>query len=631
MVYEVEAVSSLSSDGSITPLMNTTNIETGELAKDPQMREIASQLSRWVDNARSAAHRTSMFDRGMFTPPDNPYDEMRTARNAVKYDSTVAGIVDTTEALAFDGVKWESPDADEADVFNQLAIDQNLDQVVRNMWREEFTYGQFVCAKLWGWREYTVRGQTSNGNKKKKKIRIWAPLQLRLLDPAKIVPVGIGPLAGENLAWQATKGEIGYYQSAYTGEVIDPVMLAFFTGTYRPGFDEQAELAQIKVNASNLLAINSELVFRHTLTKPDYQRFPDVPLKSLFSVLDLKRQLMSSDRAQLIGSANYILLIRKGLVNEPAQPEEIANLRENYNFIAKMPVIISDHRLSIDIIAPKTDFVLNADKYDLLDQRIMQRLLGTLSISGKGQRNETQETISFAVARNMENRRHMLKRALEIQIARAVVEHPKNKGIFDHEPNLVYTPRNLALSLAPSYLQSLMALRTQREISRETILEYFGLDEETEALRIGIEAEMFDHIFKTEIPYTGGQPNEGADPGLDKKAQKDEGLGMQLTVGPDGTVKALPKDGDKGTAPGSSSTPPGQTKDGANKKGSASQPASGRPSDGRTRTGPNGTPEAPSVSGRRGGRPVGGGQSKNSPAAQAKPRTRNGNPSTGGR
>ena len=43
---------------------------------------------------------------------------------------------------------------------------------------------------------------------------------------------------------------------------------------------------------------------------------------------------------------------------------------------------------------------------------------------------------------------------------------------------------------------------------------------------------------------------------------------------------------------------------------------------------PNGTPEDPAVSGARGGRPIGGGQSTKSPAATAKPKTKNGNPST---
>lgn len=568
---DVEVYTELGADGRPLGVINTTDIATGDIVKDVQLREIASKLSRWVDNARAATGRTSMFDRGMFTPPENPYDEMRAARNAVTYDATVSGVAETTEAYAFQGVKWESSNPDEADVFNQLARDQNLDAVQRAMWREEFTYGACVAAKLWGYKEYTVRGQTKNGNQRKKKYKVWAPLQIRILDCTKVVPVGTGPLGGETLAWQASEGEIGAYQAAYRGDLIDPLMTQMFLGTYQPPMQEATELAMLGVDPSRLLVMNPGYVFRHTLTKPDYERFPEIRLKSVFALLDLKRQLMQADRASLIGAANYILLIRKGLKDEPALPEEMRNLRENYNFIAKMPVIISDHRLQIDIIAPKVDFVLQSEKYEVLDNRILSRLFGTLTIGGRGQRNETQETLAGAVARVMENRRHMLKRTIELQLARAVVEHPRNAGLFDDEPNLVFTPRNVALALDASYVQGLLALRTQREISRETILEYFGLDEATEAQRLEMEAEVYDEIFKTAIPYAAQGFNNGGNGGT----------------------------GDGGSA------------------------GSGEP------TTPNNTPEAPAVSGARGGRPPGGGQSSKSPSATAKPRTPKGNPKTG--
>lgn len=94
-------------------------------------------------------------------------------------------------------MKWEGENADDADVCNQIARDQNLDAVVRAAWLEEFTCGQFVAAKIWGWREYTVRGTTKGGNKRKKTYRVWAPLQVRILDSTKIVPVGVGSLGGE--------------------------------------------------------------------------------------------------------------------------------------------------------------------------------------------------------------------------------------------------------------------------------------------------------------------------------------------------------------------------------------------------------------------------------------------------
>lgn len=612
MAMEIEVSSDITIAGRPMHFVNQTEgeISSDTIRDDPMMRELAANLSRWVDNAKAAAGRTSMFDRGAFTPPDNPYDEMRSARQAVKYDSIVSGVAEVTEAFAFQGIKWESPNADEADVFNQLSRDMNLDDVVRKMWREEYTYGQFVCAKLWGWQEYTVRGKTTNGNSRKKKYRIWAPLQMRILDSCKVVPVGVGPLGGEGLAWQATQGEIGYYQHSYQGDVLDPLMATFFQGQYEPTYEEAGQLGQLGVDTSRLLVMNPEWVFRHTITKPDYNRFPDIRLKSIFRLLDLKQQLMQSDRVTLIGAANYILLIKKGEKDNPAQAEEIENLRTNYNYIAKLPVIISDHRLNIEIIAPKTDFVLNGDQYQTLDQRILNRLLGTLSSGSRtGGRSETQDTLSATVGRVMENRRHMLKRTLELQVARAIVRHPKNRDVFETEPNLVYTPRNISLGYESGYTQALLALRTQREISRETILEFFGLDEATEAMRVEMEAEVYDDIFKTEIPYTAGSPAEGVDPSLDKKGAGDAGT-LQLKVDPKGNITAAPADG---------KTPAKKTAAPAKK----AAPAKAAPA---KKTTPNGTPEAPGVSGARGGRPKGGGTSSNSPAKIAKPRTPSGTP-----
>ena len=127
---------------------------------------------------------------------------------------------------------------------------------------------------------------------------------------------------GEMLAWQASKGEIGSNQQAYTGEQIDPLMTTFFQGTYLPSCEEISELASIGVDATRLLVMNPTYVFRHTLTKPDYERHAEIRLKSCFALQDLKRQLMQSDRASLIGAANYILLIRKGEKDAPpALPE----------------------------------------------------------------------------------------------------------------------------------------------------------------------------------------------------------------------------------------------------------------------------------------------------------------------
>ncbi len=544
-------------------LRNYSGLSDTLIQSDQGFNHTVRELSRWAQNLRVAQQRGTMFDRGAYTPPENIYDEMRAARTALTHDDVVSGVADITESFAFQGVKWESTDADEADIFNQWAADVNLDGLLRRMWREEFACSQVVVAMIWGWREYTVRGRTiegdkdaaqpmpagtapedgnpppnqppntpmlnapkkARGRKRRKKYRLWVPVDVRILDSTKIVPVDFSPLADETLAWFATEGEMKRLEEVNAGRLYDPGMEMFFLGKYKPAEDEADRLRQLGIDPDRLLLLNPDMVWRHTLTKADYDRFADVRLKSCFGLLDLKRQLMNSDRAALIGAANYILLVRKGTDDRPAEQEEIEHLKENYNFIAKMPVIIADHRLSIEIIAPKTDLTLQQEKYDLIDTRLLMRMLGTLSLGARGQRNETNITMSHAVARMMENRRHMLRRALEKHIARAVVEHPRNKDPqgqdkIANRPSMVFLPRHVTLGFDQALVQALLSLRTQREISRETILENFGLDQATEAMRMDYEEEVYDDIFRTRIPFAGG--GTGFDTG-DPRANGDQG------------------------------------------------------------------------------------------------------------
>jgi hypothetical protein len=561
-------------DGSPVGVINATEFATGDIAKDPQMRTLMREMSSWVEKARSYrvgpdGRRSNMFDRSVYTPPDNPYEQMRVARYALNDDDVVAAVADATEALAFfGGIKWESDEPDEADVLNQLSADLNLDDAVRKMWRDLFVNDQFVLAKLWDSQSYTVRGETDNGNKKKRRFDIWAPSRLTLLNSNRVVPVGYGPLREDRLAWQATPYEIADWADQIQQEQpVDPLMTTFFKGVYVPREDEKTELTQWGVDCDRLLEINPDWVFRHCNTRPDYQKFADLRMRAVFPLLDLKRQLIASDRASLIGAANYILLIRKGSDAQPATQAEVDNLKAGYNFLAKLPVIISDHRLEIDVIAPKLDFVLKESAYDVLNQRILYKLLETFAAPGRASTDST-STFSDVLAASIQSRRHMIKRTLEKEICRAIVDHPKNAGKFTSKPSLVFTPRTVAIGTNQPVLQAMLALRTQREMSRDTILEYLGLDEATEAQRLEVEEKIYDDVFKTQIPFAA--PGAG---------------------------------GAGGNAP-----PAGAT----------AQP----------KATPNGTPEAPAVSGTRGGRPAGGGQSTQSPAATAKPKTGNANPST---
>lgn len=477
-------------------------------ALDPRLRQAAAQLSKWVDNARAATNRSSMFDRGAYVAPDNIYRQMAIARTAVQNDDIVGGLAEVMEGMAFQGVKWESSDPDEADIFNQIAAEVDLDGLVRKMFRETFTYSQAVLGMWWGSGTFKVRGKTKDGNARKKSYEVWYPKAVTTIDPLKVVPVGMLAFGQERLAWQATPQEIGQYQSVLDGSLVDELMSRFYAGQYTVSdIEEIQELTALGVDVSRLVLLDDRYVTRHTLTKQDYARFPDIRLKRTFKLLDLKQQLMEADRVTLIGAANYILLVRKGSKEDPAYPEEITNLKENFDYVAKLPVIISDHRLEIDIITPKQDFTLQPEKYDVIDNRISQTVLGLFGAIGSRSGNRADTSLSQArlVAQNLENRRHMIRRYLEREIAKAVVDHPQNAGVFKEEPNLTFVPNRIALDDDTGMAQAIIQLRTMNELSRESVLEYFGFDQAVEAMRRELEEEGgFDDTFQTMVPFSGG-------------------------------------------------------------------------------------------------------------------------------
>lgn len=558
--------------------VNSTGIKADIVSE--AVEPVARELANWVSSVQGRS-RSTLFDRQAYVQPDNPYKMMKVASQAVTNDDVVGGVCDVTEGLMLQGIKWESEDPDDADVFNQIARDLNLDDFARQWHREEFKFSQVIVGIWWGKKSYTVRGRTQvedkdapkvvdptdptgmtskpkmkQGPKRRRKYEIACPVALTFLDQSKVVPLAPGPFGQDRLAWHATESELAAYSASMDGQYMDPLMAEFFAGKVTGlSKDEEEVLAKWSIDPKRLIFLNPRNVFRYCRTKMTYERFPENRLRSVFPLLDLKQQLMEADRVNLVGAANYILLVKKGTKDDPAEQAEIDNLKENFKVVAKLPVIVGDHRLEIEIITPEQEFVLDANKYDTLDRRILSRTLGALTISSDGQRNESTLTVARGVARLLETRRHMMKRALEREIARATVEHPFNKDKFESEPNLTFTPRNVQLDADSTVVQQIMALRTQKEISRETILEYFGFDQATEAQRREYEeASGLDDIFQTQVPFSS--PGQG---------------------------------------------------------------------------GPNGGPVASQVSGAQGGRPTGGGQSKQSPQGQGKPKTSSGNPKTGGK
>lgn len=527
MAYEAEGYAEVV-DGVVVEV--DRGVELGDLRENRGVRELASAVKTWMDTigAGKSNRKGSLLTRDTFTPPENTYAEMAAARVAVDVDDVVSGVYEITESFAFQGVKAQTTDEHKADVFNQINADLDLDSVIRRMWKGDYTLNQFVQVVEWGEKTYRPRlaaeapadepaphldpqtGQPMTDpatgrpmkpkprRRTRKEYRLKVPTKIALIDDLCVAPMKDGPLGEEVLLWSAVDADIAAWDAKTTTQDLTAGTETddLFLGSFAPTQLQVAKLNEMGFrDPRRMLILNPKRAQRYTGTKPDWEDFAPVRLKSCFALLDLKRQLMNQDRVNLVGAANFILLIKKGDKDQNATKDELENLKENYQVLAKLPVIISDHRLTIEIIAPKIDLVLDAGKYDLLDSRLLSRLLNTLSIGGKGQRNETNVTMSYAVARAMENRRHMLKRHVERTIYKQIMD--RNKGAFEdgEPPTLAFTPANISLGFDSALSQMMSSLFNSEDVSRETMLEFVGLDQGTEALRKEIEDRIYDGVF----------------------------------------------------------------------------------------------------------------------------------------
>lgn len=523
-------------DLAVSYIDNTSGQVTSEPAVQNAIGKLGRELANWVSDIQGGTRRggASLINRQAYNPPTNPYASMMTAYQAVENDDVISGVADVTEGLMFQDLGFESDDQAETDVFNQIARDLNLDGLARQWHREEYIYSQVVMGVWWGRREYTPRLKTGDKRARasKKKYAIATPVAVTFLDPRRVVPLQPGPFGQDRLAWAATKDEYtNYVLSWQTGGYGDALMREFLTGpTNLEDKGERSYLSGMGIQVDYLININPSTVIRYSRTKSHYERFPSLRLKSTFPLLDLKQQLMEADRVTLVGAANFILLVRQGSKEEPATQGEIDNLQENFKVVAKVPVVVGDHRLQIDIITPSQEHVLESNKYDTLDRRIISRALGALTIASSGQRNENSLSIARGIARLLESRRKMFQRFMEEHLVRSILEHPANVGIFKgSDPSLAFTPRNIQLDSDADFLKSVLAMRTMNELSRQSMLETFGFDQAVEAMRREIEAEPggYDDIFQTHVPFDSPTGDPNADPNAKPSA---EGTGEPAVV-----------------------------------------------------------------------------------------------------
>lgn len=468
-------------------VINTTSLPSSVI--EQAVYNVAETVNSWRKQPP-----LSMFTRGTFYQPTTRQEALHAASVAAT-DPVVFSALEQLEGVTLKDISFESSDEATANLFSEIAEDIDLESVIRRQFRELMIYGLFTAANWWSGSEKRVDYTTPSGQTRRKNLFVSAPERVSILDVTKVIPLSTGPWGTKKLLYQLEEPRI-----ASEGDGADRL----FSGPFSPSPEQGEELIVAgSTNIGGLQVLDPSVVWQHTLTCPDYLLYPEPSLRPVLPLLELKARLMDADRSALIGAANYILIISVGTENEPSESEEKQAYRDGLESLARLPVIIGDHRLKVEILAPPTDATLNNDKHSVVDSAIYAMMLG---LPPRAVLHEIdQEVMATIAAGRLNSIRKQLGKSLEKNIIKEVIRR-SNSTV--EKASVSFNPKEVRLYDLNTMLQAVLAARQRREISREAYLGFLGFDQQVEAMRMEQEALQYDEIFKTAQPFDSPSNNQ---------------------------------------------------------------------------------------------------------------------------
>jgi len=500
--------------------INETDVSTADIKSQIENIPEVAALRRWSMNNQGTSRRRTIFDRDRYVSPANIFEKFQIALDAVQTDDAVANVVETTEQLAFKRIAMECEDEDEQNIWSQIIDEIDLPERLRECWREVFTISQAYPAVLYKRKNFKVKGK---GRKREFK-NLLVPVGISYLDPMKVIPVGNFMFNQERLVYLADKQEAQEFDTLAGYNTSDLIVDQLIEGKYEPwnvgpnkqaGRDELRYLMELTGQSAienRMYLLRPENVWRITATRPQYQRFAAVRMESIFELLDLKHLLREMDRSSILGSTNAIILIKKGDKDHPARPQELEQLSSQVQMTSRVPIIVGDHRLHIEIITPKMDKTLAPERYNGIDSRITARMYQILSTGNYAAGTATDDSMKLlkVIASSMEARRDQIRDSFMSRVFRPMW---MNNDQLLTEPKMQFYPRRIALDFDPNIANFMQQLRDRGDISRETILAELDILEEDEAIKRKRESESYDEIFSpVNVPFSSPNPVNPANP-----------------------------------------------------------------------------------------------------------------------
>jgi hypothetical protein len=500
--------------------INETDVPISDIKNQIESMPEVAALRRWAMGNQTASRRRTIFDRDRYVSPSNVFEKFQIALQAVEHDDAVSNVVETTEQLAFKRIAMECENEDEQNVWSQIVDELDLPERLRECWREIFTISQAYPAVLYKRKSYKVKGK---GRKREFKDLI-VPVGISYLDPMKVIPVGNFMFNQERLVYLADRQEAQEFDTLAGYNTSDLIVDQLIERKYQPwnegpdyesGRDELRYLMELTGQSnieSRMYLLRPENVWRITATRPQYQRFAAVRMESIFELLDMKNLLREMDRSSILGTTNAIILIKKGDKDHPARPQELEQLSSQVQMTSRVPIIVGDHRLNIEIITPKMDKTLAPERYNGIDSRITARMYQILSTGNYAAGTATDDSMKLlkVIASSMEARRDQIRDSFMMKLFRPM--WMKNDQLLS-EPKMQFYPRRIALDFDPNIANFLQQLRDRGDISRETILAELDIMEDEEAIKRAREAERYDEIFSpVNVPFSSPNPVNPANP-----------------------------------------------------------------------------------------------------------------------
>lgn len=484
-----------------------------------ERREFA-RVERWVSSWKGSSRRrnSTPFNQDKYSIPEGIFDQFRVAADAARYDDVVSNAIEVTEQLAFKRIGVECGDDDLNNIAAQIFDDLDLVQRMREIWRELFTISQCYVAIRWGRKDYRIKGKRDSGRPNKKVYRnLLVPTGMSVLDPLKIVPVGNFLFGDQKLIYIADNpGEATSIDNSLAGKnSADLTVKSLFIGRYTPRDEyELGDIADLVGRddfglPNRLFELNPENVFRITASRAAYQRFADVRMTSVFELLDLKHNLRESDRSDILGNLNCIVLVKKGDDKKPATDAELQGVASQMRSNSRNSLMITDHRIDIEILTKKTDHTLQPERHNALDSRITARLFQILQTGNyaAGTAVDDSSKLFKVIAASMEARRDNIRDHIMDNIIEKIWDrNDELKG----DPVMTFYPRRIALDFDPNYSQLIFDLFSTGDISRQTMLDEIDLNQDIEAFRREREDRLYKDIFVPKL-----LPGQGLSPGTE--------------------------------------------------------------------------------------------------------------------